>query len=75
MTSFPTMLTCAHCGGRSFTVVILLNGDTSIRCVNHESHVQELDLHGKRQAQIDEIERRVEEESARRKAEWESRKK
>lgn len=69
--SLPTKISCAYCGANAFTLVILINGDTSIRCVNHEDHVKEMDLAGQRRAQQEEIEQEVARREAGRKAERE----
>lgn len=45
-----TTITCAHCNGHDFQLHITLDGGTSLLCVNHEAHVEQLDLPAQRAA-------------------------
>jgi hypothetical protein len=44
----PTTITCAHCGGHDFRLIIRLNEDTGLQCVKHDEHVIEMDLKAQR---------------------------
>lgn len=40
----PTTITCAHCGGHDFRLVIQLDERTALKCVNHDDHVAQMDM-------------------------------